>query len=150
VSVATVPRSERIAPDVTAIGGAEALAIVRAGGFIAAIETVAAAVRLSATRVARPGRTFAFRGGLAGGYIPPGGALVGLEIFFGGEWREIALLRTNRRGAFAYRYTFAGSALRHTVPGGVAPHDRLSLRIGRERIELHPSHTMRSSLAQYR
>ena len=41
VSVATVPRSERIAPDVTAIGGAEAVAIVRAGGFIAAIESVA-------------------------------------------------------------------------------------------------------------
>ena len=70
-------------------------------------ETVAAGVRLSAPRRARPGRAFAFRGGLAGGYIPPGGALVSLEIFFGGEWREIALLRTNRRGAFAYRYTFA-------------------------------------------
>src|ERR1017187_9339339 len=41
VSVATVPRGERIAPDVTAIGGAEAVAIVRAGGFIAAIELVA-------------------------------------------------------------------------------------------------------------
>ena len=70
-------------------------------------ETVAAGVRLSAPRRARPGRAFAFRGGLAGGYIPPGGTLVSLEIFFGGEWREIALLRTNRRGAFAYRYTFA-------------------------------------------
>jgi len=41
VSVATVPRSERKAPDVTAIAGAEAVAIVRAGGFIAAIESVA-------------------------------------------------------------------------------------------------------------
>src|SRR5271167_5002924 len=40
VSVATVPRSERIAPDVTAIGGAEAVAIVRSGGFIAAIESI--------------------------------------------------------------------------------------------------------------
>jgi hypothetical protein len=70
-------------------------------------ETVAAGVRLSAPRGARPGRPFAFRGKLAGGYIPRGGALVSLEIFFGGEWREIALLRTNRRGAFAYRYTFA-------------------------------------------
>jgi len=40
-SVATVPRGEPIAPDVTAIGGAEAVAIVRAGGFIAAIESVA-------------------------------------------------------------------------------------------------------------
>src|SRR5271156_2580365 len=39
--VATVPRNERIAPDVTAIGGAEAVAIVRGGGFIAAIESVA-------------------------------------------------------------------------------------------------------------
>lgn len=41
LSVATVPRSARIAPDVTAIGGAEAVAIVRAGWFIAAIESVA-------------------------------------------------------------------------------------------------------------
>lgn len=40
-SVATIPRTERIAPDVTALGGAEAVAIVRAGGFIAAIESVA-------------------------------------------------------------------------------------------------------------
>jgi hypothetical protein len=70
-------------------------------------ETVAAGVRLSAPRRVSPGRTFAFRGGLAGGYIPRGGTLVSLEILFGGEWREIALLRTNRRGAFAYRYTFA-------------------------------------------
>ena len=70
-------------------------------------ETVAAGVRLSAPRRVSPGRAFAFRGGLAGGYIPAGGTLVSLEIFFGGEWREIALLRTNRRGAFAYRYTFA-------------------------------------------
>jgi hypothetical protein len=70
-------------------------------------ETVAAGVRLSAPRRALPGRAFAFRGELAGGYIPSGGALVSLEIFFAGEWREIALLRTNRRGAFAYRYTFA-------------------------------------------
>src|SRR5271165_1496838 len=40
VSVRRAPRSEWIAPDVTAIGGAEAVAIVRAGGFIAAIESV--------------------------------------------------------------------------------------------------------------
>jgi hypothetical protein len=61
---------------------------------------------------------------LPGGYIPAGGALVSLEIFFAGEWREIALLRTNRRGAFAYRYTFAAigpatyrfrAQLRHTI-----------------------------------
>jgi hypothetical protein len=70
-------------------------------------ETVAADVRLTAPRSARPRRRFAFRGHLAGGYVPPEGALVSLEIFYGGAWREIALLRTNRRGAFAYRYTFA-------------------------------------------
>jgi len=48
VSVAAVQRSERIAPDVTAIGGAEAVAIVRAGGFIAAIESVASELALLA------------------------------------------------------------------------------------------------------
>ena len=30
-----------------------------------------------------------------------------LEIFYAGQWREIALLRTNRRGAFTYGYAFA-------------------------------------------
>jgi PASTA domain len=39
--VATVSRSGRRAPDLTAIGGVEAVTIVRAGGFIAAIESVA-------------------------------------------------------------------------------------------------------------
>jgi hypothetical protein len=87
-------------------------------------ETVAAGVRLSAPRRVHPGRRFAFRGRLAGGYIPRGGALVSLEIYYGGEWREIALLRTNRRGVFAYRYTFAaiGSAtyrFRAEVPSTV-------------------------------
>ena len=49
MSVATVPRSERIAPDVTAIHGAEAVATVRAGGFIAAIESVASELPGAAT-----------------------------------------------------------------------------------------------------
>ncbi len=70
-------------------------------------EAVAAGVSLSAPRRVGPGRAFVFRGGLAGGDIPRGGTLGSLEILFGGEWREIVLLRTNRRGAFAYRYTFA-------------------------------------------
>lgn len=75
-------------------------------------------MHLSAPRRVSPGRAFAFRGGLAGGYIPAGGTLVSLEILFAGEWREIALLRTNRRGAFAYRYTFAaiGPAPRAQLP----------------------------------
>jgi hypothetical protein len=70
-------------------------------------ETVRAGVALSAPRRERPGDPFAFRGRLAGGFVPPGGVLVSLEIFYAGQWREIALLRTNRRGAFAYRYAFA-------------------------------------------
>jgi hypothetical protein len=58
--------------------------------------------------VARPGKTFAFHGELAGGYIPPGGTLASAwKSSSPAKWCEIALLRTNRRGAFAYRYTFA-------------------------------------------
>jgi hypothetical protein len=70
-------------------------------------ETVAAGVRLSAPRVAHPGRRFAFRGSLAGGYVPAEGAIISLEIFYARAWRQIALLRTTRGGAFAYRYRFA-------------------------------------------
>jgi hypothetical protein len=70
-------------------------------------ETVLAGVRLSAPRHAQPGSPFAFRGYLAGGYIPRGGTLVSLEILYAGQWREIALLRTNARGSFTYRYVFA-------------------------------------------
>jgi hypothetical protein len=70
-------------------------------------ETVAAGVRLSAPRQAHPGRTFVFRGRVAGGHIPRGGALVSLEIYYGSEWREIALLHTRRHGVFVYGYTFA-------------------------------------------
>jgi hypothetical protein len=70
-------------------------------------EKVAASVRLAAPKHAHPGRAFAFRGRLTGGYIPHGGALVSLEIYYGDEWREIALLNTTRRGTFVYRYTFA-------------------------------------------
>jgi len=70
-------------------------------------ESVAARVRLMAPPHARPGSAFVFQGQLVGGYIPRVGALVSLEIRYGGAWREIALLQTNRKGAFAYEYTFA-------------------------------------------
>jgi hypothetical protein len=88
-------------------------------------ETVGAGVRLSAPRRARAGEAFAFRGSLAGGYVPREGVLVSLEIYYAGAWREIALLRTNRRGAFAYRYIFAaiGPAtfrFRATLPHTIA------------------------------
>jgi len=41
VSLAARPRRDRTAPDLTTIPGAEAVSIVRAAGFIAAIESVA-------------------------------------------------------------------------------------------------------------
>jgi hypothetical protein len=88
-------------------------------------ETVGAGVRLSAPRHAHAGQAFAFRGSLAGGYVPREGVLVSLEIYYAGAWREIALLRTNARGAFAYRYIFAaiGPAtyrFRATLPHTIA------------------------------
>ena len=62
-------------------------------------EKVLAPVTLWAPRQVRPGRGFDFRGELAGGYVSPGGVLVSLEIHYGGEWREIALLRRKAIGA---------------------------------------------------
>ncbi len=70
-------------------------------------EHVPADVQLAAPRNAHPGRGFAFKGKLVGGYIPPAGALVSVQIYYAGKWREIALLRTNSNGAFRYRYAFA-------------------------------------------
>jgi hypothetical protein len=88
-------------------------------------ESVGAGVRLSAPRHARAGATFTFQGSLPGGYVPREGVLVSLEIYYAGAWREIALLRTGRHGAFAYRYIFAaiGPAtyrFRATVPHTIA------------------------------
>ena len=70
-------------------------------------ELVHASVRLTAPRRAQPGKTFTFHGYLAGGYIPSSGVLVSLEIYYDRKWREIALLRAERRGVFHYSYTFA-------------------------------------------
>lgn len=70
-------------------------------------ERVAAGVTLHAPRSTKPGRTVQFLGRLLGGFVPRKGALVSLEIRYAGAWREIALLRSDRRGRFGYRYTFA-------------------------------------------
>ncbi len=70
-------------------------------------ENVQASISLAAPRRVHPGQVFDFRGRLAGGYISAGGVLVSLELYYGGEWRQIVLLHTNRRGEFAYGYTFA-------------------------------------------
>ena len=64
--------------------------------------------------------------------LPPGGALVSLEIFFAGEWREIALLRTNHRGHSPTTTPSPRSARRPTVSGCAAPYGGLSVRVGGE------------------
>jgi hypothetical protein len=84
-------------------------------------ERVLADVALGAPRRVRLGVPFDFRGVLLGGYVPPERNIVEMEIFFAGRWRTIETFRADRRGRFAYRYTFgtgAGSAysFRATVP----------------------------------
>jgi hypothetical protein len=73
-------------------------------------ERVFADIGLRAPRRVRVGAPFAFRGELAGGYIPPERSTVQMEIFFSGRWRTIETLHTNRRGRFAYSYTFSTGA----------------------------------------
>jgi hypothetical protein len=83
------------------------------GGYAAQLEyheKVFAHIGLAAPRRVRIGVPFDFRGALAGGYIPPERTVVQMEIFFSGRWRTIETLRTNRRGRFAYGYSFSAGA----------------------------------------
>jgi hypothetical protein len=75
-------------------------------------ELVSAGVILRAPKRAHPGEAVHFEGDLLGGYVPRRGVYVSLEIFYARTWREIALLKSNRRGGFGYGYRFAqiGSA----------------------------------------
>ncbi len=70
------------------------------------LERVDAPVTLFAPRHVKAGVSFLFRGQLSGGYIPPGGSLVSVEIRYGGAWRLLANTKTNVGGAFHYRYAF--------------------------------------------
>jgi hypothetical protein len=76
-------------------------------------EQVKATASIRAPRRVRVGQEFTFTGQLLGGYIPPGGEAVQLEIFFGRRWRTIEVLHTNPRGVWSYSYAF-------TVEGGAA------------------------------
>ena len=87
-------------------------------GFVAQVsfrERVAAGVVLRAPKSIRPGQTVNFKGTVLGGYVPRRGIYISLEIKYAGEWREIALLHSNRRGQFGYEYKFApiGAATYH-------------------------------------
>jgi hypothetical protein len=70
-------------------------------------ERVLADIQLTAPRKVRAGVPFAFHGKLIGGYVPREGDIVQVEIRYLGRWRTIETVRSNRRGAFAYGYTFS-------------------------------------------
>jgi hypothetical protein len=74
------------------------------------LQRVKASATLRASRRFVPrGGSVTFRGRLRGGYVPPRGKLVELQATDRGRWRTFALVRSNRKGAFRYRYRFAGS-----------------------------------------
>lgn len=70
-------------------------------------ERVFADIQLTAPRKVRAGVPFTFRGKLIGGYLPPEGDTVQVEIRYLGRWRTIEAVRSNRRGRFVYGYTFS-------------------------------------------
>lgn len=70
------------------------------------VEWVKAPLALSAPRHVKAGVSFLFRGRLSGGYIPPGGSLVSVEIFYGNDWRLLVNTWTGKTGVFRYRYAF--------------------------------------------
>ena len=78
---------------------------------------VRAPVSLRATpRSIRAGQSVRFRGRLRGGYLPADGKLVELQAFERGRWRSLRNVRTNRQGAFSYRYRFSFRASGVTFP----------------------------------
>jgi hypothetical protein len=69
-------------------------------------EQVKASVSLRAPKRVRNGQAFDFTGQLAGGYIPPGGESIQMELYWNGRWRTIEVLPTSSRGTWGYRYVF--------------------------------------------
>lgn len=80
----------------------------RVAGRIAAIELhVRAKLRIRANRHdVRNGEAVTLAGRLRGGHIPPGGALLELQVFSRGTWRPFATPRTDKRGRWRYEYRF--------------------------------------------
>jgi hypothetical protein len=63
-------------------------------------------LKASKKRMRAPGRVV-FSGKLAGGYIPPAGKLVNLQVFFRHKWRTFATPRAAAKtGAWRYTYKF--------------------------------------------
>jgi hypothetical protein len=77
------------------------------------LQRVRASATLRASRRFVPsGGLVTFRGRLRGGYLPPRGKLVELQATDRGRWRTFALVRSDRRGGYRYRYRFAGGGPR--------------------------------------
>jgi hypothetical protein len=77
------------------------------------LQRVRASAILHASRHRVPaGGRVTFRGRLRGGYVPPRGKLVELQATDRGRWRTFALVRSDRRGNFRYRYRFASGGPR--------------------------------------
>jgi len=64
-----------------------------------------AALRIAPARL-RVGQRMRARGALLGGGIPRSGVLVEVQAMTPSGWRTIATVRSDRRGAFSYRYRF--------------------------------------------
>jgi hypothetical protein len=69
-------------------------------------EKVAAPISIRAPHRVSAGEAFEFRGKLAGGYVPTGGAVVAVEILYAGGWRLLVNARAGNSGAFHYSYSF--------------------------------------------
>ena len=52
------------------------------------------------------GETVTLSGRLRGGHIPPGGALLELQVYTRGSWRPFATPRTDPQGGWSYGYRF--------------------------------------------
>lgn len=54
----------------------------------------------------RNGEAVKLSGRLKGGRVPPGGALLELQVYTRGSWRPFATPRTNKKGRWSYPYRF--------------------------------------------
>lgn len=80
----------------------------RVAGRIAAVDIrVRAKLGIGADdKRLRNGEAVTLGGRLRGGHIPPGGALLELQVFTRGKWRPFATPRTDKKGRWSYAYRF--------------------------------------------
>jgi hypothetical protein len=69
---------------------------------------VPASSTLQFSRAVSVGHFAYFVGRLLGGYVPVTGAIVVVQAFDRGQWRNIATVRTNSHGAWSARYALNG------------------------------------------